>query len=525
MPAGSYKTPGVYISQVKVSPGVELRTGVPVFIGYAGDGAEHPLQEIARWSDFQGTFGGEMPQNGYLAYAVRGFFSNGGRLCYVKAIDRSADPDVVLRQALDKLRQDRLMEEIDLVCAPDLMLFPEKAPALQQAILDFCSRGSGSGDGRWFAVLDALPGSDTEQVCHQRDLLAGENGALYYPWICLGDGPSDLSLLPAGTTAGFVPPCGHIAGIYTKSDNATGVHKAPANEVIEEAIDLEVILTNADQDQLNPRRVNCLRSFPGRGIRVWGARTLSGNPDWMYVNVRRVFLTVCRWLEKTMTGFAFEPHSPNLWLRISREVQIYLTNLYRRGFFSGKTMEEAFYVKCDEETNPPEVRDAGQVVTEVGLAIAAPAEFIIIRIIQSDGGVTFAQSSTGDTNGETDGGGSVTPTPQPVIKPDIAIIEIKADVPGPDVAGEYVAIRNDGASPVDLTNWVLSDTAGHQFVFPTFTLAPKADVKIWTKVGTNTATDLYWNSGTALWNNTGDAASLIDSQNHPIADYTYKGTK
>jgi uncharacterized protein len=385
MAEATYKTPGVYIQQVKLAPGVELRTGVPIFIGYTGDGGERPIQEIVQWADFQRSFGAGMPADCYLAYAVRGFFSNGGQLCYVKAIDRRSDIDIVLRQTLEKLLQNRFMEEIDLVCIPDLMLFPSKAAALQQVVLDFCSSGASGNSGRWFAILDALPGLDIEEVLEQRQSLAGENGAIYYPWIRIQDGPMGI----AAAASGFVPPCGHIAGIYARSDRTTGVHKAPANEIIEEAIDLGKILTDADQGRLNPLRVNCLRSFPGRGIRVWGARTLSNDPAWLYVNVRRVLLTICRWLEKKMTGFAIEPHQPLLWLRITREIQAYLVDLYRKGVFSGKTIEEAFYVKCNDATNPPEVRDLGQIVTEIGIAVAAPGEFIVIRIIQSDGGIAI----------------------------------------------------------------------------------------------------------------------------------------
>jgi uncharacterized protein len=522
MAEATYRTPGVYIQQVKLTPGVELRTGVPILIGYAGDGEERPVQEIAQWADFQRSFGAGMPADCYLAYAVRGFFSNGGRLCYVKAIDRSAAIDIVLRQTLETLSQNRFMEAIDLVCVPDLMLFPSKATALQQVVLDFCRCGANGNSGRCFAVLDALPGLDIEGVLEQRQHLAGENGAIYYPWIRIQDGPASITT----AASGFVPPCGHIAGIYARSDRTTGVHKAPANEIIEEAIDLGKILTDADQGRLNPLRVNCLRSFPGRGIRVWGARTLSNDSAWLYVSVRRVLLTICRWLEQKMTGFAFEPHQPLLWLRITREIQAYLGDLYLKGVFTGKTMEEAFYVKCDEEINPPEVRDLGQIVAEIGIAVAAPGEFIVIRIIQSDGGIVISQSSSVDAGGDG-GSGNVTPLPipQPAVKPVVNITHIEADVPGPDVLGEYVLIRNDGDTSVDLANWLLCDASGHRFVFPRHTLTPQATVKVWTKIGTDTATDLYWNSKSAIWNNAGDRALLYDSQNNLIAELNYTGTK
>ena len=155
-------------------------------------------------------------------------------------------------------------------------------------------------------------------------------------------------------------------------------------------IDLEWNLTDADQNYLNPKRVNCLRSFPGRGIRVWGARTLSGQDLWTYVNVRRLFLTAVRWIEWNMGAVVFEPNTPQLWARIERELGAYFRAQFRAGAFKGRTPEEAFYVKCDADTNPPELRDSGQVVTEIGLAPNLPFEFVVIRLIHGERGVSIA---------------------------------------------------------------------------------------------------------------------------------------
>ena len=150
-------------------------------------------------------------------------------------------------------------------------------------------------------------------------------------------------------------------------------------------LDLETGIDNSIQDQLNPEGVNCLRAFPGRGIRVWGARTLSRDPNWRYVSVRRLFLTLRRWIDLNMAWATFEPNEPRLWVRIQRELTVYLTKLLRDGALKGATPEQAFFVKCDVETNPPELREVGQVVTEIGLAPLAPAEFIVVRIIHRAG--------------------------------------------------------------------------------------------------------------------------------------------
>jgi phage tail sheath protein FI len=164
-----------------------------------------------------------------------------------------------------------------------------------------------------------------------------------------------------------------------------GVFKAPANEEVLGVLDLETNIDNSIQDQLNPEGVNCLRAFPGRGIRVWGARTLSRDPNWRYVSVRRLFLTLRRWIDLNMAWATFEPNELPLWVRIQRELTTYLTTLLRAGALQGATPAQAFYVKCDAETNPPDLREAGQVVTEIGLAPLAPAEFIVVRIIQRAG--------------------------------------------------------------------------------------------------------------------------------------------
>jgi phage tail sheath protein FI len=168
------------------------------------------------------------------------------------------------------------------------------------------------------------------------------------------------------------------------------VHKAPANEVLEGVLELERQVTRQDQDYLNPRRVNCLRSFPGRGIRVWGARTLAGHDAWTYVNVRRLFLTAVRWINWHMADVVFEPNDVRLWARIERDLNAYFVDLYQRGALKGRGPQEAFYVKCNEETNPPEVRDLGQVITEIGLAPANPYEFVVVRLIHGASGVSIS---------------------------------------------------------------------------------------------------------------------------------------
>jgi phage tail sheath protein FI len=177
-----------------------------------------------------------------------------------------------------------------------------------------------------------------------------------------------------------------MAGIWARSDDTRGVHKAPANEVIRGAIDLELLLTKGEHDQLNNQGVNCIRAFPGRGIRVWGARTLSSDSSWRYINVRRLFNYIEESIWDGTQWVVFEPNDPALWGRVIRTVSSFLLRTWREGALFGATPEEAFYVKCDSETNPPDVIDAGQLIVEIGIAPVKPAEFVIFRIAQFSGG-------------------------------------------------------------------------------------------------------------------------------------------
>jgi hypothetical protein len=347
------------------------------------------------WADFENLAESLFPL-GYLAYAVRGFFENGGLLCYVQIVCyQDAGPDkeqgqntTAVKAVRAGLRNLKAYDDFDLVCVPDIM-WPRQAEAdldkdevesMQRAMLDHCAK-----QGDRFAILDALPGASADEVGDQQSRVIGQrqdiaSAAIYYPWVRVPGSP--------GLPGRFVPPCGHVAGIIARSDLNIGVHKAPANEVLEGVLDLEVNLTDAQQGPLNVQGINCLRIFPGRGIRVWGARTLkSQDPFWRYVNVRRLFITVGRWIERNMADVVFEPQSPGLWSRIVREVSAYLEDLLRQGALKGRTPQEAFYVKCDAELNPPAVQEAGMVITEIGLATAVPAEFVVVRLIHGAAGL------------------------------------------------------------------------------------------------------------------------------------------
>jgi uncharacterized protein len=278
------------------------------------------------------------------------------------------------------------VDEITMVSVPDLMgayqrgaLDLESVKAVQQAMIDHCEL---MGDR--MAIIDPPPGLSPQQVKEWRMDLAGYDSkyaALYYPWIKIFD--------PASGINRFVPPSGHMAGVWARNDNTRGVHKAPANEVVRGAIALETQLTRSEQELLNPIGVNCVRSFPGRGIRVWGARTLSSDPAWRYLNVRRLF----NYLEESILNgtqwVVFEPNDDALWARIRRTISAFLVMEWRRGALFGLTPDEAFFVKCDRETNPAEAIDAGQVTCQVGIAPVKPAEFVVFQLAQVSGGTSL----------------------------------------------------------------------------------------------------------------------------------------
>jgi len=382
--AQTYNSPGVYRQEVFLTAPPVLQTGVPAFVGFAGAPPGGTITfntpvVLHRKEEFSLQF--SSAAGSFLADVVAGFFDNGGTRCYVVPADMTGN---MVQGLLGGIHSLDSYDDLDLVAVPDAMLLrafdgsPDRQSIarVQAEALAHCAQL-----GNRLAILDSLPGAAIEDVMNQcQQLAAGQlqpvNGALYYPWILTASNPSPL------------PPCGHVAGIYARSDAQRGVFKAPANEEIIGVLDLETQIDNSIQDELNPARVNCLRAFPGRGIRVWGARTIGTVPadlNWLYVNVRRLFLTLRRWIDLNMAWTTFETNDARLWVRVQRELAAFLTKLQSDGALQGTTPDQAFYVKCDAENNPPELRDVGQVVIEIGLAPLSPAEFIVVRIVRQAG--------------------------------------------------------------------------------------------------------------------------------------------
>jgi hypothetical protein len=350
-----------------------------------GRGVRNAVEVLTREStilraaelDVAGTLVDRRPRNGV--------YSLSAPVSTALATAKTFEGDASARTGIGALEE---VEDVTMVICPDLMsgyvqgkLTRDDVKAVQTAILNHCELMKDR-----FAILDALPGLSPQEVRDWRMKEANFNskyGALYYPWIYVANpnpkaGPDEKMLM--------VPPSGHIAGLYARVDSERGVYKAPANEIVRGALKLEKQVINSEQSILNPNGINCIRSFPGRGILVWGARTLSNDTEWQYINVRRLFNFIEESIFEGTQWVVFEPNDMDLWERVKRTITAFLTRVWRDGALFGATPEEAFYVKCDAELNPPSVRDVGMLIVEVGIAPVKPAEFVIFRFKQMSGG-------------------------------------------------------------------------------------------------------------------------------------------
>ena len=277
-----------------------------------------------------------------------------------------------------------IADDVTMVVVPDLVTAATKEDgsidlnlwkSVQSALISHCEQ-----NGNRMAILDSPPGMTPQQIKEWRSEVAMYDsafGALYYPWIKV-DNPIGVN----GNSEIFVPPSGHIAGVWARTDETRGVWKAPANDTIRGLLDVERGVTHNEQSLLNPMGINCIRPFGTRGVRIWGARTLSSDSDWRYINVRRLFNMVEKTIHDGTQWAVFEPNDMTLWEGVKRTLNAFLRGLWMSGALFGATATEAYYVKCDAETNPPESIDEGKLIVEVGIAPVKPAEFVVFRISQ-----------------------------------------------------------------------------------------------------------------------------------------------
>ncbi len=394
--------PGVYIENVpSMSPAIQgIGTSTALFVGPC-PGASFPLdtpKSVTNPTEFLAHFGSDRPEARHLVNAGLGFFMNGGQRLYVVAVnDVGGVPGDPKKRT--GLWATRGIDEIAIVAAPGVT-----DPGVQAAVLSYCEE---MGDR--FAILDSPETVDdldrltqapsvrpADEEAKPGGAAAGSAGgfkpasdqgfgALYFPWIVALD---QQSRKPARC-----PPSGHIAGLYARTDARRGVHKAPANETLNGALDVTYNAAQAELGMLNRAGVNVIRAFPKRGVRVWGARTLADPAsDWRYVNVKRFLLFVEGSLREGLMSAVFEPNDLILRERLRMQISSFLVTMWRDGALVGAVPEEAFFVKCDAENNPPDVVDKGQIRVDVGLAVSRPAEFVIVRLSQWNGAADQAQA-------------------------------------------------------------------------------------------------------------------------------------
>jgi len=271
-----------------------------------------------------------------------------------------------------------IVDEINILAAPDIADLVGSRDIILE-MLNYCKLRKDC-----FFVADPPHGLTVTQV---KDFKEGAGnfvgnsfnssyGALYYPWVFIND--------PLTGKKKLIPPSGSIVGTYAYVDSTRGVHKAPAGTTdgyLDTVVGVEKIVTKGEQELLNPAGINVIRSLP-EGICVWGARTLSSDSEWRYINIRRLMMYIEESVDKGSQWVVFEPNEPSLWGKVKRNLSAFLTRVWRDGALYGSTQEEAFFVKVDEENNPPAIRDAGQLIIEVGIAPVKPAEFVIIKVSQ-----------------------------------------------------------------------------------------------------------------------------------------------
>lgn len=373
----AYEAPGVY-SRIVSSGNKPIESVGSSTAGFIGQSAEGPVNHpmlVTSWAQYQKQFGG-LAAGGYLAHAVYGFFLNGGARAYVcnvgaKQEGQTEEQVAALIKGEDKgpkqrtgLEAFKAIEDISLVAAPG---FTSK-------IIHGLLADHASACGDRIAILDGVEDLGELQLHEFPRIGDNQESALYWPWISVYD---EVAKKPA-----FVPPSGHIMGTIARVDTERGVHKAPANEVLRGALGLKYTLTRNEQALLNPRGINVIRDLDDMGIRIYGARTLSEDKEWKYLNVRRLFQVVKQSVTKGTEWVVFEPNNEKLWGNIERNIRGYLKTLFNNGALQGKTPEEAFYVRCSEVTNPQENIDLGIVTIEIGIAPVKPAEFVQINIQQ-----------------------------------------------------------------------------------------------------------------------------------------------
>ena len=375
-----YLTPGVYVEPTSAPASIEgIDTDKVLMVGVTVRGPDEPVP-ITSFAGFTKTFGDVLDEpapalrdrwaldlkNGghwwHFALSVKGFFENGGRRAVIKRVSCDVPENLAPEDFVKALQSLSEVTDVGLCLVPGMW-----SVKVQTEVIKHCEAKRDC-----FVILDPPKGLDIAGVSRFGALRSSPFAALYYPWLEVALNGRPITIAPSG----------HIAGIYARVDQSRGVHATAANEVIAGITQLSRNVTRTEQEPLNRAGINALRFFPGRGNLVWGGRTLSADPEWKYVNVRRLFIYLEQSIDKGTQWTVFERNDESLWNKVNRQVAGFLLRLWRSGALQGATADESFFVKCDHTTMTQDDIDRGRLVCLIGVAPVRPAEFVIFRIGQ-----------------------------------------------------------------------------------------------------------------------------------------------
>jgi phage tail sheath protein FI len=378
-----YEFPGVYIEEGATPPrpieGVSTSTAGMVGVTEFGPNG---LTIIRSFAEFAKEFGASLPEPPaplcdkwtsdiseggdwwQFSLAVKGYFDNGGQRLFVKRVSRDDCGALTIDDFVAAIESLKEIDEISICLAPGIW-----SAKVHDALLGLCE-----SNRNCFAIVDPPNGLDTTGILSFRRRFDSAFAALYYPWVAVTNPVTNLDVQ--------IAPSGHIAGIYARVDLKRGVYKAPANETIRGIVKIANEVNGSEQALIGREGINSLRSFPERGNLVWGARTLSLDPQWRYVNLRRLFIFLEQSIAKGTLWVACEANDENLWKIVRQNVANFLSSLWRQGMLAGNKAEQAFFVKCDRTTMTQDDLDQGRLVCMIGVAAVKPAEFVIFRIGQ-----------------------------------------------------------------------------------------------------------------------------------------------
>ena len=364
---------------------VEHESAVAGFVGLAATGPLDRPVRLESFEEFAAAFGdpaqplaGSHLAGGKLAHAVRGFFRNGGHLCWVARA--AGEPGrATAGSHLDAGRGLRLLAPLDeptILAAPDahgLAGGAQSAALVQRELVRICERVVGR-----IALVDPPAGLDPRAALDWRasSHIDSPSAAAYFPWVAVFD--------PATGAATEVPPCGHAAGLWARVDERTGPHQAPTAEVVLATDGPAADLSATEQHQLNRAGVNCLRAWPGPELRAWGACTLSSDPELRYLHRQRIVGHLAASIAQGTRWAAEEPNDSRLHERLRTVIAAFLNRAWRNGALQGDAPAQAYFVRCDEELNDEQARAGGDVVVEVGLSVRRGGDFRVLRIAHHD---------------------------------------------------------------------------------------------------------------------------------------------